>query len=147
MSYTLTIATREDRDLIVAALRQASNQRTRVARQASGKVAADKRAGKDVRSASVKVTALLAEADVLEGLADELAATRDVPVVTATPVPATLTDDAVATSLGDDGTSVAAQAIAELAGLTPADPDAVEDPLTGALPEDAAPAPEEILKP
>lgn len=36
----------------------------------------------------------------------------------------------------DDGTSPEAQHLADLAGLTPANPDAVEDPLTGALPED-----------
>lgn len=48
---------------------------------------------------------------------------------------------------GDDGTSPAAQAIAELAGLTPSDPDAVEDPLTGALPEDAPTTVEEVLTP
>lgn len=142
MPYLVQLASRETRDLVVGCLRAAADQRARVARKASSEVAIDKRAGKDVRSSAVKVTTLLAEADDLANLADQLAAAEELPIVSvvrpgvvdaATGSPVT-----VVPAAGDDGdgTSPEAQAIAELAGLTPADPDAVEDPLTGALPED-----------
>lgn len=143
MPYVVQLATQETRDLVVACLRTAADQRARVARKASAEVAAEKRAGKDVRSSAVKVTTLLAEADDLSNLADQLAAAQDLPVVTSvrppvvdagTGAPEALT--VVGAPSDDDGTSPEAQAVAELAGLTPADPDAVEDPLTGALPED-----------
>lgn len=144
MPYVVHIATKETRDLVVGALRAASDQRARVARKASSEVAADKRAGKDVRSSAVKVTTLLAEADELAQLADQIATAEQLPIVT-TQTRAPIVDAATgatlpvvvgATGETDDGTSPEAQALAELAGLTPADPDAVEDPLTGALPED-----------
>lgn len=154
MSYTLSIATAETRDLVVDALRAAADQRTRVARGAARNVSVAKAAGKDVRSQAVKVTALLAEAGDLAELAEELAATTDLVIVATAPA-VTKTDQAIAVAgevLGvtmdptdDDGTSAAAQAIADLAGLTPSDPDAVEDPVTGALPEDAPTEPVEVL--
>lgn len=82
MSYTLRLLTEEARDLVVEALRAESDKRTRVARGAAQHVAADKAAGvKDVRSGAVRVAMLLAEAGTLADLADELAATEDVPVV------------------------------------------------------------------
>lgn len=146
MPYRLTIATPEGRDLVVGALRAAADQRTRVARQAAGAVAATKAAGRDVRSSAVKVVALLAEADVLDNLAGELeqldevaivSATEDVPIPDATIEPA---DDEA-----DDGLSVEAQAAAEAAGLKPYDPDEPEDPLTGATSEDDPTEPEEVL--
>lgn len=155
MPYVLKIATEAARDLVVASLKGAADQRTRVARQAAGKVAEAKRANpsKDVRSASVRVTSLLGEADTLERLAAELAAAPHVPIVEAAPeaedplaalgaVPEALEELAA-----DDGTSAEAQHLAELAGLTPADPDAVEDPITHALPEDEPAEAEEVLKP
>lgn len=161
MTYTLRIATAETRDLVVAALRTGADQRTRVAKGAARQVAEAKRGGADVRSRAVKVTALLAEADELTTLAAELETAEDLVIVGGIPVNL---DDAVAPGVvevrddagavlatvtlpGDDGTSAAAQAIADLAGLTPHDPDAVEDPLTGALPEDAPITPEEVLTP
>lgn len=141
MPYVVQLATQETRDLVVGCLRAASDQRARVARKASSEVAAEKRAGKDVRSSAVKVTALLAEADELAQLADQIANAPELPVITQTRPP--IVDAATGAALptvvgatGDDGTSPEAQALAELAGLTPADPDAVEDPVTGALPED-----------
>lgn len=161
MTYVLRLATEETRDLVVTSLRAAADQRTRVARGAAGQVAEERRAGRDVRTKAVKVTALLAEADTLAKVADELATAEAVHVVerAITPPGAFPGDPAVdltrledptpldvaATSLGDDGTSAAAQRIAALAGLTPADPDAVEDPLTGALPEDTPTTAEEVL--
>lgn len=150
MPYVVQLATRETRDLVVGCLRTAADQRARVARKASSEVAAEKRAGKDVRSSAVKVTALLAEADELAKLADELAAAEDLPIVTSTrpPVVEAATGAPVLAVVGDpgddDGTSPEAQAVAELAGLTPADPDAVEDPETGALPEDEPTEPEDV---
>lgn len=160
MTYTLSIATEETRDLVVDALRAAADQRTRVARGAARQVAAAKAGGTDVRSRSVKVTALLAEAGDLAELAEELAAATEVAVITvaadgalefppakSTPLDAleAMAAAAVATVGTDDGTSLAAQAIADLAGLTPHDPDAPEDPLTGATPEDEPTAVEEVL--
>lgn len=143
MPYLVQLASPETRDLVVACLRAAADQRARVARKASAEVALEKRAGKDVRSSAVKVTTLLAEADDLANLADQLAAAEELPIVTTSDRPS-IVDAATGVALtvvpapGDDGdgTSPEAQAIAELAGLTPADPDAVEDPVTGALPED-----------
>lgn len=82
MTYVLRIATDETRDLVVEALRAEADKRTRVASAASLTVARDKATGKDVRSASVKVTALLAEAANLDALATELANTEALPVVT-----------------------------------------------------------------
>jgi hypothetical protein len=139
MPYVVTLATQETRDLVVGCLRAAADQRARVARKASSEVAIEKRAGKDVRSSAVKVTTLLAEADDLANLADQLAAAPELPIVSVvrpTVIDAATGAPAVVGAGEDDGTSPAAQAAAELAGLTPADPDAVEDPLTGALPED-----------
>lgn len=148
MTYTLTIATGEGRDLVVEALRAAARQRTTVARKAAGKVAESKRAGRDVRSSAVKVTGLLAEADVLEELADELAQVEALAILTPAPM-VEVTEGGVTTTVPaprtDDGTSAAAQALAQLAGLTPHDPDAPEDPLTGATPEDEPTTVEEVL--
>lgn len=144
MPYTLTVATPEDRDLVVAALRGAANQRLRVARTAGGEVAREKRQGADVRSAAVRVTMLLAEADALETIAADLEAAEESTVVRVAQdgsleVPPTVeTIESLRAQLSgdeDDGTSLEAQALAELAGLTAADPDAVEDEL-GRLPED-----------
>lgn len=168
MTYTLSVATQEGRDLVVEALRQAARQRTTVARKAAVKVAEDKRAGtRDVRPASVKVTALLAEAGTLEELADELATATDVAIVTVDAagrleVPAPRDAEAVVAEqeritgldrqtiaalhpAADDGTSVAAQLAAERAGLKPYDPDEPEDPLTGATSEDDPVEVEEVL--
>lgn len=143
MPYVVQLATKETRDLVVGCLRAAADQRARVARKASAEVAVEKRAGKDVRSSAVKVTTLLAEADDLANLADQLAAAPELPIVTSTRAPVVDAATGAPAALAvvgapedDDGTSPEAQALAELAGLTPADPDAVEDPLTGALPED-----------
>lgn len=142
--YALRIATDETRELVVDALRSAADQRTRVARAAAGKVADEKRAGKDVRSSAVRVTTLLAEADQLATIADELAAAEALPVLA--PVTeeqlaearAQLAGDATATVVPDppedDGTSPEAQALAAAAGLTDA---IVEDGVdTGATAED-----------
>lgn len=158
MTYRLTILTDYDRDLVVESLRSSADQRVRVARKASTSVADDKRAGKDVRSAAVKLTALLAEADVLEGLATELAAAPEVNLLA--DVPLVVAGAAIAAGerlevqgipidpadIVDDGTSKAAQELAALAGLEAAI--IVEDPLTGALPEDepAADQIEEAIK-
>lgn len=147
MSYAVTIATTAERDLIVDALRQAAAQRIRVATKGAGLVRADKLAKRDVRASSVRVAMVLAEADTLGALADDLeAATEGSPSarllddrvtkvdeealaahVAAIPFP----DAAAATA--DDGTSPEAQLIARLAGLTP---DLPEDPLSGATAED-----------
>ena len=143
MPFLVQLASPETRDLVVACLRAAADQRARVARKASANFALEKRAGKDVRSSAVKVTTLLAEADDLANLADQLAAAEELPIVTTTDRP-TIVDAATGVALiarpagggAGDGTSPEAQALAELAGLTPADPDAVEDSVTGALPED-----------
>lgn len=149
MSYTLTIATDADRTLVVEAIRAAAEQRTRVARGAAGNVQLAKAAGQDVRAKAVRVTLLLAEADRLSKLATELEDAPLITVVTPTSNTAASNDSGttvavteggmttvVAAPAVDDGTSSAAQALAELAGLRAADPDAVEDPLTGAVPED-----------
>lgn len=141
MPYLVQLASPETRDLVVGCLRAAADQRARVARKASSEVAIDKRAGKDVRSSAVKVTTLLAEADDLANLADQLAAAEELPIVSHVRTLPSVVDAATgspvpAVAETGDGTSPEAQAIAELAGLTPADPDAVEDPVTGALPED-----------
>lgn len=152
MTYVLRLADDDTRALVVASLRAAADQRTRVARGAAGKVAEDKRAGRDVRAQAVKVTVLLAEADTLARVADQLAAAEDLPIVEHTVTDtlealAGVPDALAALEAGDDGTSAAAQHLAALAGLTPADPDAVEDPETGALPEDNPTTVEEVLKP
>lgn len=140
MSYTVTIATTATRDLVVEALRSAADQRTRVARQAARTVADAKAAGTDVRSRSVKVTGILAEAGELAALADEVEALPDLVIVSTTPAVVEVTEGGITTTVAapavDDGTSPAAQALAELAGLQPYDPDAPEDPLSGATPED-----------
>lgn len=148
--YTLRLATEETRDLVVSALRSAADQRTRVARTAAGRVAEKKRTGKDVRSASVKVTTLLAEADSLAVLADDLAAADALPVVADTPVLdvaaikeklSGVTPETLAAAEGD-GTSPRAQALAAAAGLT----DAIleEDVDTGAIVEDEPDQIEEV---
>lgn len=148
MSYTLQIATTEARDLVVASLRASADQRTRVARRASAEVMADKGSGKDPRSGAVKVTALLNEANTLTDLADELAAATDLVLLTTgtgLPFVPPGTEANLVGLTGDDGTSPAAQALAELAGLTtPLDPAAVEDPETHELPEDRAATPVDV---
>jgi hypothetical protein len=162
VTYTVTIATEATRDLVVEALRAAAEQRTRVARGAARTVAATKAADPraDVRSRSVKVTALLAEAGDLDALATEVAALESLVVMHVDAhgrieVEGSLRDVVEVTEGGvtttvpapdvDDGTSEEAQALAELAGLKPSDPDAVEDPVTGALPEDEPTEPVEVL--
>lgn len=159
MTYLLSIATPEGRDLVVTALRQASDQRTRVARGAARKVAEAKAAKRDVRSQAVKVTDLLAEADVLAELATELERTEELvilhtsgPGVTAIPIPEPPTRGAAGAlplddeeDPEDDGLSAAAHRAAELAGLedTVIDPD---DPTldTGATAEDDEDEPAEV---
>lgn len=146
MPYTVSLATVEDRDLVVTALRSAADQRTRVARGAARKVAEAKALKRDVRSQAVKVTDLLAEADVLAELAIELEAATDVPVVR--PVAdlggivgeeelAALREQLTgepAAPVEDDGTSPQAQALAAAAGLEDA---IIEDGVdTGATAED-----------
>ena len=154
MPYVLTIATPEARDLIVASLRAAADQRTRVARSAAGRVADEKRAGRDVRSSAVKVTALLAEADQLANVADELAALKELAVlstspagVTAVPIPEPAAEPVPEDAGDDDGLSAEAHRLAELACLEDAlvDPD---DPTldTGATAEDEPDEAEEVLK-
>lgn len=156
MPYTLSIATPEARDLVVAALREAADKRSRVARTAGRGLAIEKRGGKDVRSGAVRVAMILGEAGDLEALAEELASAANLPILErltnatiAIPDPADEADPLTPADLGqlagDDGTSLEAQALAALAGLSPSDPDAVEDPLTNALPEDEPTKPEEIL--
>jgi hypothetical protein len=162
MTYTLRLATEATRDLVVEALRAEASKRTRVASKASLSVAEDRLAKRDVRSASVRVTALLAEAAQLGALADELALAEALPVMSAAVVEASrapsgtipadggvdlskLDDptplDVAAGMLGvwpdDDGLSEAAHRAAELAGLEDAfvDPDG-EDVETGATAED-----------
>lgn len=142
MPYVIRLATTEDRDLVVAALRSAADQRTRVARGAARKVAEAKALKRDVRSQAVKVTDLLAEADVLAELANDLERATELPVVTpATPeeleaMREQLAGDAAAVVIPteDDGTSPQAQALAAAAGLEDA---IVEDGVdTGATAED-----------
>lgn len=146
-TYRLTLATEATRDLVVEALRAEASRRSRVATKASLTVAEDKLAKRDVRSAAVRVTGLLAEAAQLGQLADELAAAEALPIVDRVPplavakpeleVDLTKLDDptpldVAAAMLGvdagtgepvleedpdDDGLSPAAHAIAELAGL------------------------------
>lgn len=163
MPYVLTIATPEGRDLVVAALRTAADQRTRVARSAAGKVAEQKRAGRDVRSSAVKVTTLLAEADVLVELAAELETLEELAIAIVTPAPQLAavpipdpTREPTAEELAalreqltgdpapvDDGTSPQAQALAAAAGLEDA---IVEDGVdTGAIAEDDVDEPEDVL--
>lgn len=151
MTYVLRLATDEDRALVVTALRTGADQRTRVALGASRKVAEAKRAGTDVRSQAVKVTNLLAEADVLATLASELEAAEALPVLSQVtdldagvtvladlgegPVVETTTDGKVTTVPAGDGTSKAAQALAAAAGLK--DAIILEDGVdTGAIAED-----------
>lgn len=149
MTYVLTLATEADRDLVVDALKSAGDQRTRVARQASRKVAMDKRAGKDVRSAAVRVTAMLAEADALIDLASSLAAQDEIPVVRYTTtdfIRDVIKGDLTPTEApDDDGTSAAAQHLAALAGLDQDLPDEDADDIeSGALTEDDDPNPTEV---
>jgi hypothetical protein len=152
MSYTLTITTPAERDLVVEVIRAAAAQRIRVATKAAGLVKADKAAKRDVRASSVRVAMVLAEADTLTELADELAAMADgIPVLITGPTAAEQVVAAVQSGMvtipfpepPDDGTSEEAQRIAALAGLEPAGPDD-EDPLTNALPEDSIDALAEI---
>lgn len=167
--YRLTLATEATRDLVVTALRAAADVRTRVAVKASLTVAEDKLAKRDVRSAAVRVTGLLAEAAQLGALADELATAEAIPVVTVGTIPDEDLDklvdltrlddptplDVAAGAIGldaatgepiveddpdDDGLSAAAHAAAELAGLEEVLTDE-EDPTldTGATVEDDEP--------
>lgn len=90
MTYTLAIATEATRDLVVEALKTAAEQRSRVARGASSKVAEAKAAGKDVRSQAVKVIGVLAEADELYQLAARLEAAEDLLVIAQATMPANM---------------------------------------------------------
>lgn len=83
MPYTVTLATAEDRDLVVGCLRSAADQRTNVARKAAAEVARDRAAKLEHRSSAVKVAILLAQSDALVTLADELAAATELPVLRA----------------------------------------------------------------
>jgi hypothetical protein len=151
MSYTVTIATEAERDLVVAVIRQAAAQRIRTATKAAGMVKTDKDAKRDVRASSVRVAMVLAEADTLTTLADDLEAMTQGPAVLAATGPATptgaaingLNDEQLATIPfpGDDGTSPEAQRIAALAGLSP---DLPEDPETNATAEDLLDEPADI---
>lgn len=175
MPYVLRLATPDTRDLVVEALRSAASQRTRVATRAAREVAKAKADRRDVRSQAVKVTALLAEAAELGELADELAAATEVAVmsvdqagkITTVPIPdptapaRTPREVAEAALEGldnegedtppedgaeeDDGTSLEAQRLAQLAGLTEAvvDPDA-PDVDTGSIGEDEPTTVEEV---
>lgn len=146
MPYTLTLATPDTRDLVVTALRTAADQRTRVARGAARKVAEAKAARRDVRSQAVKVTDLLAEADVLAELAADLEQQPALPLVVADttasgedPAPASAEDPA------GDGLSAAAHRAAALAGLEDALPDPDDPTLdTGATAEDEPDDAEEV---
>jgi len=124
MTYTLRLLTAESRDLVVEALRAEASKRTRVASKASLAVAADKVLKRDVRSASVRVTALLAEAAQLEQLADELAAAQDVPVVTGPVPPLAVTDPDLAVRVTD---------VDPAATLTPLEEHAIEATAEGDL--------------
>ena len=174
MPYVLRLATPDTRDLVVEALRSAASQRTRVATRAAREVAKAKADRRDVRSQAVKVTALLAEAAELGELADELADATEVAVmsvdqagkITTAPIPdptapaRTPREVAEAALEGrdaeedtppedgaeeDDGTSLEAQRLAQLAGLTDAvvDPDA-PDVDTGSIREDEPTTVEEV---
>lgn len=149
MTYTLTIPTGEDRDLVVTALRTVADQRTRVARRAATEVITERGTGKDARGGAVKVTALLHEANQLVILADALADAADETPAKPVKAPAkprrarkTAASTPPPSADEGDGTSREAQRLAELAGLEPADPDAdpmlPEDPETNELPEDRA---------
>lgn len=172
MSYTLRLATEATRDLVVEALRAEAGKRTRVAVKASLTVAEDKIAKRDVRSASVRVTALLAEAAQLGQLADELAAAEAIPVIDLSKLDDPTPLDVAAAKIGadyvasvgvsapsvadeeaalDDGLSDAARAAMaqaeEYAEQYLADPDG-EDVETGATAEDEpGDDVEEALKP
>lgn len=100
-TYTLRLATEATRDLVVEALRAEAGKRTRVAVKASLSVAADRLERKDVRSASVRVTALLAEAAQLGALADELAAAEAMPVLTMHPSASAMVEDLKGLDLED----------------------------------------------
>lgn len=162
MTYTLALPDADARDLAVTALRSEADRRSRASEQLAGIVRQDKAAGQDVRPSAVRVTMLLGEAAELRAMADMLAEAPETgviagPVVNGTP--ARTLDEALAMPTavpadeplpgvdvgtgGDDGTSEAAQRLAELAGLTADDPDAraydpnePEDPETGATSED-----------
>lgn len=162
MPYTVTLATAEDRDLVVGCLRSAADQRTNVARKAAAEVARDRAAKVEHRTSAVKVAMLLAQSDALVNLADELAAAPELPVLRAvgdaTPVGTAingLTDEQLNAALSAAGETPAAPAppamnldVAIATVLAAADgtsPEAqqlaataglVEDPETGVAPED-----------
>jgi hypothetical protein len=60
--------------LLIEAAQSMAETRRRVAQKAAGEIMQDRAAGKDVRSAAVKVTELLGQADTLQSVADQLAA-------------------------------------------------------------------------
>ena len=101
MTYTLRILTEDARDLVVAAMRAEAAKRTRVAQGAALALAEERALKRDVRSSAVKVADLLAEAGRLDQLADELANTPDVPVVSGPVPPMAVTDPANAVVLTD----------------------------------------------
>lgn len=125
------------RDAAVTALRDAADQRARVARKASAQVLAD---DSDPRTASVRIVKLLGEASQLETLADTLETletltttgeTGMIPPTTpgqgAPALDPSATAAAVTVIVGGDGTSAEAQRLAALAGLESTELD--EDPL------------------
>lgn len=86
MPYVLTVTSREERDAVVAALRQAADQRSRVAAQAAGEVLAAEQAAKaagrrdDLRPAALRVTRFLGEANLLQVIADRWERVEEVPL-------------------------------------------------------------------
>lgn len=157
MPYRLSLATDDERGLVIEAMRAAASTRSRAAAKASAATMADKRAGKDVRARSVRLVALLAEAADLERLALELEQAEELPlvvevagrpqlaaVVTAAEAGVTLAEqveqlDAGAAPELDAAHRIAeADRLADLAGLKPAltdDGTVVEDE-HGIAPED-----------
>ncbi len=107
------------------AVRAEADRRRRAGIRAATGLAADRRAGKDIRGRAVKVIDLLATADELDRLGDLMGGGDS----TSGPAVAELDDDdgvatddlltRVTATAGGDGTSAAAQAAAELAGLEP----------------------------
>ncbi len=134
MTYNLAVP-EADRDLVVACLRAASDQRMRVARTAAGTIPTDKAEGKEVRGQALKVAMVLAESNTLATLADTLAAATMAAAPTIDPTP-TATAAVAGQPVPDVPLEVAIAVVLAAAGQTPAAN--LEDPLTGATLEDLA---------
>ncbi|KWW97375.1 hypothetical protein LI90_4347 (plasmid) [Carbonactinospora thermoautotrophica] len=65
--------------IVVDALLAAAETRTRAARRAAGEVEADRAAGRDVRSAAVRIVRVLGEAERLRQVAEQITATPETP--------------------------------------------------------------------